>query len=630
MKTKRAAACILAIILTLSFAVVWAEDTYTTTVNGMQGPMTIELTMDGDAIQSLVVTDNVETPGIGTFAAEVIPERVVAQQTLKVDVVTGATITSNIILRTVEDMLKDAGADVAKFTAMPEQEPVEDQELTADVVIIGGGGAGMSAAAAAFDKGASVILIEKTGFLGGNSLVSGGVYNSPDPAAQDYSDNKSDLAPLIEAALSEEPVSDEHKELIDLVRAEYEEFKKTDKVVFDSANWFALQTWNGGDKVGELAIVKKLTADAYDGLQWLKSMGMEFEDRNFQAPGSLYPRAHQAVRPNGAGYIETFAAHLKDADTYTQLMDTTGKSLIVQDGRVVGAIAETKDGAQITLHATKGVILATGGFAGNVELRQKYCEGEKWPNLGPSVPTSNVPGNTGDGIFMALDVGAELVNMDQIQLLHLCNPQTGATYDITAASLEGIFVNKEGKRFVREDGRRDEISKAILEQTDGIMYLVFSADYTPDASAARTFGGQTLQYYLDNKLSGYVKGETLDDLAAELGMPADELKKTVDEYNACVAGDAKDSVGRVSFGAPLLQGPYYAYPRSPAVHHTMGGVRVDTQSHALDKDGNPIPGLYCAGEITGNLHGGNRLGGNAIVDFTVFGKNAGENAADGK
>jgi succinate dehydrogenase/fumarate reductase flavoprotein subunit len=241
-----------------------------------------------------------------------------------------------------------------------------------------------------------------------------------------------------------------------------------------------------------------------------------------------------------------------------------------------------------------------------------------------------VPGNTGDGIFMALDVGAELVNMDQIQLLHLCNPQTGATYDITAASLEGIFVNKEGKRFVREDGRRDEISKAILEQTDGIMYLVFSADYTPDASAARTFGGQTLQYYLDNKLSGYVKGETLDDLAAELGMPADELKKTVDEYNACVAGDAKDSVGRVSFGAPLLQGPYYAYPRSPAVHHTMGGVRVDTQSHALDKDGNPIPGLYCAGEITGNLHGGNRLGGNAIVDFTVFGKNAGENAADGK
>ena len=162
------------------------------------------------------------------------------------------------------------------------------------------------------------------------------------------------------------------------------------------------------------------------------------------------------------------------------------------------------------------------------------------------------------------------------------------------------------------------------------MYLVFSADYTPDASAARTLAARRCNTTWTISFQGYVKGETLMTWRQNFGMPADELKKTVDEYNACVAGDAKDSVGRVSFGAPLLQGPYYAYPRSPAVHHTMGGVRVDTQSHALDKDGNPIPGLYCAGEITGNLHGGNRLGGNAIVDFTVFGKNAGENAADGK
>ncbi len=634
MKTKRAVACILAIILALSLAIAWAEksqqDTYTKTVNGMQGPMTIELTMDGDTIKSLVVTDNVETPGIGTFAAEVIPERVVAQQTLKVDVITGATITSRILLGAVEGMLKDAGADVAKFTAMPEKKPVEDQELTADVVIVGGGGAGLVAAVAALDKGASVILIEKTGFLGGNSLVSGGYYNSPDPASQDNSSNKSDLAPLIEAAINEEPVSDEHKELIELVRAEYEEFKKTDKVVYDSPNWFALQSWNGGDKVAELKILRKMADGALDGLNWLKGMGMQFDVGNFQAPGSLYPRAHQAVRPNGAGFIETFVGHLKNANNYTQLMDTTGKSLIMKDGRVVGAIAETKDGATITLNATKGVILATGGFAGNVELRQKYCEGEKWPNLGPSVPTSNVPGNTGDGIFMAMEVGAELVNMEQIQLLHLCNPKTGATYDITSASMPGIFVNKEGKRFIREDGRRDEISKSIIGQTDGMMYLVFSADFAPDASKSETFGGQSLQYYLDNKLSGYVKGETLDDLAAQIGVPADELKKTVDEYNAAVAGTAKDAIGRVSFGAPLLTGPYYAYPRSPACHHTMGGVRVDPESHALDKDGNPIPGLYCAGEITGNLHGGNRLGGNAITDFTVFGKNAGENAAAGK
>ena len=602
--------------------------TYTQTVNAMHGPMTVEVTVSADKIESVQVTDHVETPGVGDQAIKDIPERIVAQQSLAVDAVTGVTISSRAIVSAVEKCLQEAGADVDAFKAAPEQTPAEAIEATADVVIVGGGGAGLAAAVAATDAGASVILIEKSGFLGGNSIVAGGIYNAPDPSKQDHATNVSgDLGSLVEAAIAEEPVSDAHKELMDTVRAEYEAFRQTDKAIYDSPNWFALQTWNGGDKVAELDLVKELTSNALSSLKWLESMGMEFKPQISHGGGSLYPRTHSAVKPNGVGYIDAFTETLAGRDGYTQMMETTGKSLIMDGDKVVGVVAEGKDGNAVTLHANKGVILATGGFAGNVELRQKYCEGEKWPDLSAKVPTSNMPAVTGDGIFMAEAAGAQLVNMDQIQLLPYCNPQTGATYDIISGE---IFVNKEGKRFVREDGRRDEMSKGIIAQTDGIMYMVFSADSAPDPDTTLSLGGKSLSYYLENNISNYVKADSLAELAEKLGMPADALEQTVSDYNGYVDAGVADPFGRVSYSGKIENGPFYAYPRKPAVHHTMGGVRIDGETHALNAEGAPIPGLYCAGEITGNIHGGNRLGGNAIVDFCVFGQIAGTNAAAGK
>ena len=597
--------------------------TYTKTVTGMQGPLTLELTVADGKIGDLRVTGQVETPGIGSVAAALIPERIKENQSVNVDVVTGATITSMVIKGAAEDLLKEAGLDVAQFSGTPEKTEPSDQDLSADVVIVGGGGAGLASAVSAGKQGVSVILIEKTGFLGGNSIVSGGIYNAPDPELQDKYTEKIATEEMMEPALAEAPVSDEHKALVEAVRGEYEAFKATGKHLYDSPNWFALQTWNGGDKVAELKMVQTLANNAFSGLEWLRGMGMIFEERVFHGAGSLYPRTHASVEPNGTGYIRTFVEALDKMDNVQILMDTTGTALVVDEGRVSGVMATAKDGSQIRLHANKGVILTTGGFAGNVKLRQEYCEGEKWPDLGPQIPTSNVSGVTGDGIFMARDVGADLVNMDQIQLLHCCNPQTGATYDITSVSMSNVFINKNGERFVREDGRRDVMSKAIIQQPEGIMYILFSADLTPDPATAKTLGGQSLQYYLDNNLAGYKKGDTLTELAEAIGVPADKLEKTVADYNGYVE-NGNDPFGRLSFSGKITTGPYYAYPRSPAVHHTMGGVRIDESARALDKDGNPIPGLYCAGEITGNIHGGNRLGGNAIVDFTVFGRIAGE------
>ncbi|MDL2217454.1 FAD-dependent oxidoreductase [Christensenellaceae bacterium OttesenSCG-928-M15] len=609
--------------------VTFTPGTYTSTVSGMHGPLSVEVTVSSDAITDVKVTEHMETPGVGDVSVEQIPAAIVAEQSLAVDTVTGVTITRGAILRAVEECLSEAGADVAALKVAKEAEKPQDVELTADVVIVGGGGAGLSAAISAVQQGASVILVEKTGFLGGNSIVAGGIYNAPDPSKQDHhEETRSEaLESLITDAINETPVSDEHKELMATVKAEYEEYLKSDKTLFDSPNWFALQTWNGGDKLAVLSNVKTLTANALDCLQWFESMGMEFEPGIKHGGGSLYPRTHTAVEPNGVGYIKAITRTLEGEANYTQLMNVNATSLIMDGNKVVGVEGEGKEGNKVTLHANNGVVLTTGGFAGNVDLRVKYAQSEKWPDLSAKVPTSNMPGVTGDGIFMAEAAGAELVNMDQIQLLPYCNPQNGATYDICSGTTN-VFINKEGKRFVREDGRRDDMSRAIIAQTDGLMYF-FNGNGDGKMEERVALGGQKLTYYLETNHSGYVTANTLEEMAELLDVPADALIATIEEFNKNVENDTADEFGRVSYSGKL-EAPYHAYTRKPAVHHTMGGVRIDEQTHALAADGTPVPGLYCAGEITGVVHGANRLGGNAIVDFAVYGRIAGEAAAKGE
>ena len=598
--------------------------TYTTTMTGMHGPMTVEVTVSENAILSINVVDQVETPGVTDPVFENIPAAIIENQTSNVDVITGATVSSRVLMAAVKDCLKQAGDTEGAFSKALEKAPAQDLDLTADVIIVGGGGAGLAAAVGASDKGATVILIEKTGFLGGNSIVAGGIYNAPDPDLQDHAEISGNQDSLVEAALAEEPVSEEHAALQAVVAEELAAYKQTDKTLFDSPSWFALQTWNGGDKIANLSLVKELTANAFPTLEWLESMGMEFNNYITLGGGALYPRTHGATTPNGTGYIAAFKRTLADRKDVQILMDTTGISLITDGDKVVGVNATGKEGNAVTLHANNGVIITTGGFAGNVELRQKYCEGEKWPDLGPSLTTSNMPGVTGDGIFMAEAVGAELIDMDQIQLLPFCNPQTGATFDITSAN---CFINKEGKRFVREDGRRDEMAKGMIAQPDGLVYYIFSC---ADPSKVLSLGKKSVQYYLDNHLYGYMISDTLEGLAEQMGVPADNLAETVAAFNAHTKAGDVDEFGRTSW-ADTIEGPYYvAYQRKPAVHHTMGGVRIDTDTHALRADGSIIEGLYCAGEVTGGIHGGNRLGGNAIVDFCVFGRKAGENAATKK
>lgn len=602
--------------------------TYQSTQAGHNGPMEVSVALSEDAITAIEVVKGYETPGVSTKATTTdLPQSIIDTQTLNVDTISGATISSMAMLRAVEDCVQQAGGDPEAMK--PAKQPIVAGQVDkeADVIIVGGGGAGLAAAVQAAQNGASVIIVEKVGYVGGNTMVSGGIYNAADEELQQKVEMTDGLASLVEEAIAEKPVDDAHAALIEKVKSEYNEYKKSGKTyLFDSSDWHALQTWNGGDKVADLALVEQLTAKALDSLHWLRDMGYEYRDEVQLGAGSLYPRTHVSVKPIGTGFIDAYMGKVGDLGIEI-VYNTAAKELIQEGGKVVGVKAEDREGNAYTFKANKNVILATGGFAGNLEMVQEYNTSGKWPDLSKA-RTTNLPAIKGDGIAMAKAVGAGFRDMEQIQLLFICDPITGsvdhATFQPSGAA-GALFLNKEGKRFVREDGRRDEIALGILAQTDAMMYMLQNADskVRPDHT---DLAGVPLEDLIAD--GSVFRGDTLEEVCAAAGVDPVAARETVDAYNKLVDENAtSDEFGRVLFTIKLENGPWYITPRAPAVHHTMGGVTINLNCQVLDEAGEPIPGLYAAGEVVGGIHGANRLGGNAIVDTVVYGRTAGDNAS---
>lgn len=618
--------------------------TYTASAPGMNGDVTVEVTVTEDALESVTVTKEQETVGIGAPLCDkngkvllaggeapttLIPARIVENQSLNVDTVSGATITSRAVISAVKDCMTQAGGNPDEWQDETENEKLAE-DATADVIVIGGGGAGLAAAISAEQSGASsVIVLEKSGMVGGDTLVSGGVYNNPYEEMQSKVEMTDALKGVIEGALAEEPVNDAHKELQDEVKKQWEEYLASGKTgLFDSPQWFALQTWINGDKVGNIELVKTMTYHSMEGFEWIQSLGMEYTDVLGQAAGALWQRTHSSVMNMGTGMISTYVQNIEASDKITIMTNVSGKELI-QDGsgKVTGVIAEDKYGNQCTLNANMGVVLATGGFSANGKMVQQYNTSGKWDDLSKVMTTNRYSSSQGDGISMAVEAGASLTDMEQIQLLYLGNVKDGSMTKYPNRCLTGtnqvIFINKEGKRFVQEDGRRDQICLAVLKQPDSMYYILESGDgdYV-DLDEALSGDGFDFKYLEDNGF--IVVGDTLEELAGKLDMDPETLKATVDTFNEDVKAGKDEEFGRALFYCELQNGPWVATARTACIHHTMGGVTIDTEGHVLAEDGSIIPGLVAAGEVTGGIHGGNRLGGNAIVDTVVFGKIAGE------
>ncbi|WP_020610951.1 flavocytochrome c [Sediminispirochaeta bajacaliforniensis] len=559
--------------------------TYEGAAPGIHGDdVVLEVTVDDTSIKEIKVIQNNETPGVSDAAFDRIPKAIIEGQTLAVDTVSGATYSSKAIIGAVTAALQAAGADIAALSAGKAESDADavssaTKVMNADIVVVGAGGAGLAAAVSANQKGATVIVLEKMPQVGGNTIISGAAYNAVDPSRQ-------------------KPAGIE-----------------------DSIEKHYTQTYEGGDELGNPVLIHTMVENAYPTLQWLESLGMEFKGQIFTVLGGLWPRAHKPVKPLGTGYIETYMNYIKQHDGITLLTDTRAVDLYKEDGRV-SVVKATGPDATIVAQAHKAVILTTGGFGANIELRDKY--NKIWPTL-TTIKTTNHPGATGDGLALAEKVGADLVGMEYIQLLPMGDPDTGSLSGNIELGVENrIFVNKDGKRFVDEGARRDVMTKALFDQEDAFMWVILDGHCYPTTDIKNNFN-ETMQELLDQGRA--YKADSLEELADEIGVDADNLKASVAEFNKAVETGGPDAFGRTLFADKIDQPPYYAGARKPTVHHTMGGIKINEKTQVIDKDGNVIPGLYAAGETTGGIHGSNRLGGNALVDINVFGKIAGENAA---
>lgn len=614
--------CLL-LVMTSAMALAYTEGTYTAQAQGNNGPVTVSVTFSADAITEVAVTEHAETPGLSDRPIEEIPAAIVAHQSLGVDTISGATNTSNAILTAVADCVAQAGGDVEALKAVEvEAAPVEDIEATYDVVVVGGGGAGLTAAITAAQQGAEVILIEKAGALGGNTLIAGQGFNASDPERQANTEMSEALIKELKSYLELDPADfGAFAEVLETVKTQINEYLASGSTtLFDSPELHMLHTYMGGKRTGldgtviepDLELARTFATNALGALEWAESIGAEWNDTTSTILGAMWPRSHGLSNGN----IITILTDAATAEGVEILTDTRGNELIVEDGRVAGVKATTSAGANVTLHANSGVVLATGGFSANAPMVAEY--NNYWPGLSDTMPSTNAPTITGDGIIMAQEVGADLTGMGFAQLMPSSHPVDGSLFSGIWGSAETqVFVNKEGKRYVNEYAERDVLSKAALEQTDGIFYIICDNKIAKDADVEGM-----------EAAGNVVVADTLEELAEKLEIPVDTFVAEIERYNSFVDAQKDDDFGKPLFGEKIDEAPFVATPRSPALHHTMGGVKIDTETHVLSTEGTPIPGLYAAGEVTGGLHAGNRLGGNAMTDFLVFGRIAGENAAN--
>ena len=610
--------------------------TYQGTAPGFGGDITMEVTVSSGAILSVKVISQSDTPEISKQAFERIPLAIMTGQTLAVDTVSGATLSSNGIIAATSAALAKSGVDIA---ALKSRKPIIEQAIaqlakteTTDVVVVGGGGAGLAAAMSAHQNGAKVIILEKLPQIGGNTALSGQAFNGVNPELQSQLNmtdaNRRDLANL----LNKTPAHDKFEaDLQQTVKKQYDDFLAAKKPgLFDSPEWHMLQTYNGGDYVGKPELIKTLAENVPATRQWLTDNGMKWSDspdinvRIFQVLGGLWERATRPAGVMGQAFIETGSNYIKkNSGQITLMLETRATELIVLNGKVIGVKATSPNG-ELTINATKGVVLACGGFGANVEMREKY--NKHWPSL-LQAKSTNAPGATGDGMLMAEKIGANLYGMEWIQLLPMGDPNTGSlSGNIEQGVQDRFFVNKKGDRFVNEAGRRDDMTKALLEQPDSWLWVICDSRSYPNPDTTKNNFGETINGLIANNRA--FGANTIEELAAKINVPPANLRKALDEFNAGVDAGS-DKWGRLAWRDKINKPPYYAGARIPTVHHTMGGIEINASAQVLNKSGQVIPGLYAAGETAGGLHGTNRLGGNALADIHTFGRIAGASAAKG-
>ena len=554
---------------TTTAAGAFTPGTYEGKAQGFGGEVIAKVTLSETGIESVELTGDSETPTIGGPALEKLQEEVVKRQTTDIDGVTGATVTSTAALGAINAALTTAGVDPASLTGIAAEDIERTEEtIETDIVIIGAGGAGMTAAITAKQAGADVIILEKMPMVGGNTTKATGGMNAAETKFQEA------------------------------------------EGIEDSVETFIKDTMTGGYEINDPDLVGIMAGQSSDAIDWLESINAPLPKVSFSG-GATNARIHAPEDGSAVGnyLVNAFSKQLEELDVPVY-METKATEIIVKDGVVVGVKAESET-TGYTINA-KAVILATGGFGANEELYTKYREDLK------GFVTTNTPGATGDGLVMAEDIGAALVDIEQIQI-HPTVEQTTSIMVTEGVRGDGaILVNSQGKRFTNEMGTRDVVSAAEIAQDGGYAYIIFDQNIRDNLKAIESYV----------KAGITVEGATIEELAGKIDVDPATLTETITTWNEAVAAKNDTEFERATgMDHDLSVAPYYAIKIAPGVHHTMGGVKINTSCEVISAEGEVIPGLFAAGEVTGGVHGGNRIGGNAVADIVVFGRIAGDSAA---
>ncbi len=694
--------------------------TYNGKASGYNGEVELAVTFSDTAVTAVELVSSKETQYVGDVAFEPMFADIVEANGSGVDAVSGATFTSAAIRNAVNDAAEQAGCtnmDAFKSNKVVHeaQAPIEE---TYDVVIVGAGGAGIAAAAQAAQDGNTVLVIEKNAQVGGNTLVSGGQYQSVmpylvwDPADPDattgvgYDGNTYNKVVESAATLnelktilnwSEEPFDEEYYKDHEFVAGDIEELSKHgvhaeylptlqalkaeiqqyldwaepkveagagELTLFSTVNLHIFQTYYGGLRpsadmsswiYGDFDLVNQFIQGGQELKQWLEAQGSTFvEDTQPTLIGALWYRENEFIGAtiDGVDYPGRWGTYfqapmntlLNTAETAASnkiMLRTTAEELIVEDGKVTGVKGTMYDGTPVTAHANKGVIMATGGYAANLQM--VVDTNVYWSNeyVSTSTKTTNRSSLQGDGITMAQAAGADVTGMGFTQMMPISWIDNGNL--AFGGGNYAVYINPTtGKRFVDETSERDVLS--LAEFRNGIEHNGTKGVFIEIANAEAKIPGPYLYGNEDVEWRQYVRTvDQLADLFASLGLDTDAatVRETIENYDkAIMAGEQPEDVkktnpNRLIGSAEKDENGNYLPDTytldgvelrvrfmAPSTHHTMGGIKVDTERHALDVNGNIVPGLYAAGEVTGGIHGGNRLGGNAIVEIYVSGRTA--------
>ena len=592
---------------------------FTGTAKGFGGDVSVTLTLTDGAITGCTAEGKDETEGVGSQAIAKMPGEIAENGSIAVDGVSGATITSTAIKEAAAAALTAAGLNPDDYkTAVEKDAAAEDSTVDADVVVVGAGGAGMTAAITAAAEGKSVVILESQSMVGGNSVRATGGMNAGKTVYQDENEfgESAGVEKTLKTAAEKYADNETITALAKTVSEQWAAYQANPTGYFDSVELMELDTMIGGKGINDPELVETLCANSADAIDWLDEHGITLHNVS-SFGGASVKRIHRPVNAEGktvsvGSYMIPLLQENCEKAGVKMMLDTTATEILTDaNGAAVGVKATGASGETVTVNA-KAVVLATGGFGANLDMVVKYK-----PEL-KGFMTTNAPGIQGQGIEMAQAIGAATVDMDQIQIHPTVEANTAALITEGLRGDGAILINEEGQRFIDEVGTRDVVSAAEIAQTGSYSWLVVDQAMA-DASSV-------IQGYIKK---GYtVTGSTYEELGKAMGVDAAAFAETMEKWNGYVEAKNDPDFGRTSFANKLDTAPYYAIKVTAGVHHTMGGLKINANTEVLNEKGEVIPGLFAAGEVTGGVHGANRLGGNAVADFTVFGRIAGAAASD--